>query len=306
MSLLQCALELGAGRDPAVVDALVDSFLSFQGTRVIRRDADLSADRTEASFVLDSSVAPEAAFRAFVEACERIDITRSASKLPSTGAVEVLAFVPLGDATMEGATALAHKLGARVGRELEIPVYFFGRAAMRPERRDLDMLRRDDEGLRAQLGQSDVEREPDQGPQRPHKTAGLSAIGARRLRLAYNVDLSSDDEAVAEHIAHRVREHEGGLPGIHARPGTRSAGDDAGQGAKNAQVRVSIADYTQVGLIRVYEEIERLAGERGIEVASSELVGLVPKAALPPGTAERTKLLGFDPEMQFLEEFLTR
>jgi len=333
VSLLQCATEFGAGRDPAVVDALVESFLSFPGVRMIRRDTDPASDRTEASFVIDSSIAPEAAFRAFVEARERIDVTRSTAPLKPTGAVEVMAFVPLGDATMEGVTALAHKLGARVARELEIPVYYCGTAALRPERRDLDTQRRDEEGLRSALGASDVEREPDAGPDRPHKTAGLSVIGARRLRLRYNIELKTGDVDVARHIAQRLREHEGGLPGIRALAGLRESAagpgetrpvgtkpdetksGDSRQGSpssigprarEGAQVRLTVADYTQVGLIRIYEEIERLAQERRVEIASSQLVGLVPRAALPPGTAERTRLLGFDPERQLVEEFLAR
>ena len=296
MSLVLCTAEFATGRGDAS-ESIAATIGTFPAARVLERTEEVT--RTSLRFTVDSSVAAETAFAALAVARERIDLRALGGTRRPLGATELFAFVPLSESTLEGCTALAHGLGRRVGSELEIPVFFFGAAALRPERRDLDQRCRASDDPRGALGASDVERERDEGPfSEGHPTAGATLIGARRFEVVFEVSLLTHDTDVTREIACRLNETEGGLPGVDA----RASGSVGG----SAHVRLRMRDASQVGLVRAYEEIERLARERGIEVAESRIVGLAPRSALPPGTAERTRLAGFDPSVQILEEQLER
>jgi glutamate formiminotransferase len=199
---------------------------------------------------------------------------------------------------MPECVALAHALGKRVGRELEIPVYFYEAAAKRPERKNLPDVRNIGfEKLRDAIA-TDPAREPDEGPKKAlHPTAGATVIGARIFLIAFNVNLKADQVQVAKEIAKKIREKDGGLPGIKAMGFYL---DDL----KLAQVSMNVCNFQATGLERVYGEIEKLARERGVEIVESELVGLAPRAALPPGAPERIKLRGFDAKKQIIEELV--
>ena len=206
-------------------------------------------------------------------------------------------FVPVSDVTLARCVEIAHALGQRVARELEIPVYFYEAAALRPSRRNLPDVR--NIGFEKLLGAvlSDPERKPDCGPPQLHPSAGATVIGARQFLIAFNVNLKSQDTAAAKEIAKKIREKDGGLPGIKAMGFFL---DDL----KCAQVSMNVCDFQRTGLARVFEEIEKLATERGIEILESELVGLAPRAALGAGTAARIRLRGFDPARQIVEELI--
>ena len=209
-------------------------------------------------------------------------------------------FVPLEGSTLQECVAIAHSLGERVGRELEIPVYFYEAAALRPERKNLADVRKGQfEGLRDAIGK-DLAREPDAGPKHAiHPTAGAIVIGARFFLIAFNVNLETSDVQIAKDIAKKIREKDGGLPGIKA---LGFFLDDL----KCAQVSMNVCNYERTGLLRVYEAIEREAKARGVAIRESELVGLAPRAALPAGLAQRIRLRGFDPSKQIIEELLDR
>lgn len=201
------------------------------------------------------------------------------------GAVDVVPFVPLEGHTMDDAVALARRVGERVGRELEIPVFLYEAAATRPERRNLAEIRKPQfEGLReiADLA-------PDFGPPRVHPTAGAVAVGARMPLIAYNIDLETTDAGVARKIARAIRERDGGLPGIKA----------LGlfiQDRSCAQVSMNVCDFTRTGLKTVFDRVSELAAERGVRVRSSEIVGLTPRAALPNEWVAPLRLSGFRPD----------
>lgn len=301
MSLVLCTAEFATGRGDAA-DAIVATIASFPAARILERTEEVT--RLALRFTVDSSIAPEVSFAAVAAARQHIDLREQAGTRRPLGATEVFAFVPLSESTIEGCTALAHGLGKRVGHELEIPVYFSGTAALRPARRDLDRRARASDEPQSALGASDVEREPDEGPFSPgHPTAGASVIGARRFEVVFEVGLATDDDELARGIAARLTETESGLPGVDARSARASV---HAEGGARIHLRMRVRDVSQVGLVRVYSEIERMAHEQEIEVGESRIVGLAPRAALPPGTAERTRLVGFDAGQQILEERLER
>jgi glutamate formiminotransferase len=298
MSLVECVPNFSEGRRADVVERILDAIRAVPGARLIDHSMDASHNRAVVTFVAPPQAAAEAAFRAIARAKELIDLTRHQGEHPRIGATDVVPFVPLEGSSMAECVALAHALGARVGRELEIPVYFYEAAARRPERRNLTDVRNIGfEKLREAVA-ADPARAPDEGPRdHLHPTAGATVIGARFFLIAYNVNLETQDLQVAKDIAKRIREKDGGLPGIKAMGFWI---DDL----KCAQVSMNVCNYEATGVERVYAEIERLARERGVAIRESELVGLAPRAALPRGVPERVRLRGFDPKKQLIEELI--
>ena len=298
MSLVECVPNFSEGRRPEVVNEILDEIRAVPGVKLIDHSLDASHNRAVVTFVGQPEPVLEAAYRAIVRAKQRIDLTRHQGEHPRIGATDVVPFVPLEGSSMEECVQLAHRLGARVGRELEIPVYYYESAARRPERRNLPDVRNIGFEKLAQAVAGDPARTPDEGPRSAlHPTAGATVIGARRFLIAFNVNLESQDLALAKEIAKRIREKDGGLPGIKAMGFFL---DDL----KCAQVSMNVCDFQATGLERVYREIESLARARGVAIRESELVGLAPRAALPAGLAERIRLRGFDPRKQVIEELL--
>jgi glutamate formiminotransferase len=300
MSLVECVPNFSEGRRPAIVEDILSAIRSVAGVKLIDSSMDASHNRAVVTFVGPPRAAAEAAFRAIARAKATIDLTGHQGEHPRMGATDVVPFIPLEGSTMQECVSLAHELGRRVGRELEIPVFYYEAAAKRPERRNLADVRRGQfEGLRDLIGK-DPAREPDEGPKQAiHPTAGATVIGARFFLIAFNVNLETHDVQIAKDIAKKIREKDGGLPGIKAMGFFL---DDL----KCAQVSMNVCNYEATGLLRVYQEIEKLARERGVAIRESELVGLAPRAALPSDLAPKIKLRGFDPKKQIIEELLER
>ena len=298
MSLVECVPNFSEGRRKDVVDGILAAVRSVAGVKLIDHSMDASHNRAVVTFVGAPAAAAEAAFRAIAKAKETIDLRAHTGEHPRVGATDVVPFVPLEGSSMKECVATARALGERVGRELEIPVYFYEAAALRPERRNLPDVRKGQfEGLRDQIGR-DPAREPDAGPKDAiHPTAGATIIGARNFLIAFNVNLETQDVQVAKDIAKKIREKDGGLPGIKAMGFFL---DDL----RCAQVSMNVCDYERTGLVRVFQEIEKEARARGVGIRESELVGLAPRAALPEGAAQRIRLRGFDPTKQIVEALL--
>ncbi len=298
MSLVECVPNFSEGRDPANLERILDAVRAVSGVKLIDWSMDASHNRAVVTFVGSPRDASEAAFRAIAEAKARIDLTQHTGEHPRVGATDVVPFVPLEGSSMQECVATAHALGKRVGTELEIPVYFYESAAKRPERRNLPDVRNIGfEKLRDAIA-TDAAREPDEGPKKAlHPTAGAVVIGARMFLIAFNVNLETQDVAVAKEIAKKIRERDGGLKGIKAMGFFL---DDL----KCAQVSMNVCDFQATGLGRVYDEIAKLAGERGVAIRESELVGLAPRAAITKGLPEHVKLRGFDPKKQIVEALL--
>jgi glutamate formiminotransferase len=220
------------------------------------------------------------------EAAARIDLTGHQGRHPRMGAVDVIPFIPIQDVSMDAAVEVARGVGSRIGSELQIPVFLYESAATRPDRRNLADIRKPQfEGLRDLIGK-DPDRVPDFGPNAIHPTAGCVAVGARRPLIAYNIDLESAEEKIAKRIARKIRERDGGLPGIKAL-GLFIA--DRGC----AQVSINVCDFTRTSPAQVYEAVEREAAAEGVAIRSSEIIGLTPRAALPAAGVASLKLSGF-------------
>ena len=287
--ILESVPNFSEGRRRDVCDAIAAA-AAARGARVLGLSLDPNHHRSVLTLAGGPDALAEAAFAAAAKAVELIDLTVHKGEHPRMGAIDVLPFIPLQGATMAEAVALAKRVGARIGGELGVPVFLYESAATRPERKSLPDVRKPQfEGLRELIGK-DPERTPDYGPNRIHPTAGCVAVGARMPLIAYNVDLKSTDLALAKRIAKKIRERDGGLPGIKA---LGLFLEDRGR----AQVSVNVCDYTRTSPLAVFQAVEALAREAGVEVHSSEVVGLVPEAALPPDPVRTLRLEGFSDEL---------
>ncbi len=298
MGLVECVPNFSEGRRPQVLEQILEQIRATAGVQLIDQSMDRDHNRAVVTFVGPPAQVAEAAFQAMREAAQLIDLNHHQGEHPRMGATDVVPFVPLEGTAMEECVRLAHAFGERAGRELEIPVFYYEQAARTPARRNLADVRKGQfEGLRDAIGK-DPAREPDAGPRgHIHPTAGATAVGARMFLIAFNVNLATTELQIAKDIAKQVREKDGGLPGIKA------MGFELAD-SKLSQVSMNVCNFQATGLERVYREIERLAAERGVKIQESELVGLAPRAALPPGLAERIRLRGFDPKAQIIEELV--
>ncbi|MGC2288322.1 MAG: glutamate formimidoyltransferase [Thermoplasmata archaeon] len=261
------------GRDKGRVQAIVAEGRGVVGVTVL--DVELNADhnRSVVSLVGEADPLVEAVFRMIRKAVEVIDLRQHRGEHPRMGAADVVPFVPLGDATMAEAVALAERLGERVWSELRVPVYLYGTAARRPERADLAVVRQGGfEGLREAV-KTDPARRPDFGDPELNPSAGAVAIGARPVLIAYNAYLTTPDVGVAKKVAHSVRARDGGLAEVKA------LGFEIKE-RNRAQVSMNLTDYRKTPVHRALEAVRREAARYGVAVEESEIVGLIPEDAL--------------------------
>jgi glutamate formiminotransferase/formiminotetrahydrofolate cyclodeaminase len=290
--LVECVPNFSEGRRPHVITAIRDAIAATERTAVLDVSSDASHNRTVITFVASVETAVTAAFAGIAKARELIDLTQHTGEHPRMGAADVVPFVPLEGTTMDQCIALARTLGERVGRELDIPVYLYERAATRPERQNLADVRRGEfEGLRDAID-SDAARTPDFGPSRVHPTAGAVAIGARPFLVAYNVYLGDKENlAVAKKVAKAVRASSGGLPYVKA---LGLEVDD------QAQVSMNLVDVDQTPMHRAFDAVRTAAAADGAATTWSEIVGLVPERALFDAAVQHLQLERFTPD-QVLE-----
>lgn len=236
--------------------------------------------------------------RAVRRASELIDMRTHRGEHPRLGATDVLPFVPISEVTMDDCVRLAHETGKRIASELSIPVYYYEKAALRPDRVNLEDVRRGAlELLREQIA-TNPERAPDEGAPVINETAGAIAVGARHFLIAFNVVLRSDDVTIARQIARVIRARSGGLPFVKAlgfRLSTRSS----------VQVSMNLVNYKVTGMGAAYEAIRREAERLGVEIESAEIVGLIPRDALDREAEYFSKLLNFS-EAKILENQIAR
>src|SRR5687768_10178785 len=289
MKLVECVPNFSEGRRPEVVEKIKNAIAAVDGTHILDVSSDQSHNRTVITFVVDVDAAVQAAFAGIRTARELIDLTKHKGEHPRMGATDVVPFIPLEGSTMEDCIVLARTLGARVGQELEIPVYLYERAATRPDRENLADVRRGEfEGLRDEIG-TNPNRVPDFGPKRVHATAGAVAIGARPFLVAYNVYLGpATNVAVAKEVAKAVRGSSGGLRYV------KGLGLEVdGQ----AQVSMNLVDTEKTPLYRAFDMVKMEAEARGVSPTWSEIVGLVPERALFATAARHVQLRDFSLDM---------
>ena len=289
MKLIECVPNFSEGRRPEVIAAIREAIEAVEGVAILDVSSDESHNRSVFTFVAPADVVGEAAFAGIREARERIDLTKHTGEHPRLGATDVVPFIPLEGATMEDCIALARSVGERVGRELEIPVYLYERAATRPERENLADIRRGGfEALRDEVGKNPA-REPDFGPNRIHPTAGAVVIGARPFLVAYTVYLGpASNLPVAKKVAAAVRGSSGGLRFV------KGLGLEVdGQ----AQVSMNLVDTEKTPLHRAYEMVRMEAAAHGVATTWSEIVGLVPERVLFAAAARHVQLDRFTPDL---------
>jgi glutamate formiminotransferase/formiminotetrahydrofolate cyclodeaminase len=264
--LVECVPNFSEGRDQATMDALRAAIVAVPGVKLLDVQSDSAHNRSVFTFVAPPAAAAHAAFAAMRVATERIDLTTHTGEHPRMGATDVVPFVPVAGITMDDCVALARQLGERVGKELDIPVFLYAKAAARPERERLPDIRKGGfEGLRERT------LDPDFGPNRVHPTAGATAIGARPFLVAYNIYLDTHDVSIAKEIAKKIRTSSGGLPAVQA------SGFEVGG---LAQVSMNLLDIDVTPPAAVFAAVKAAASERGVGVKKSEIVGLVPERAI--------------------------
>ena len=291
--LVECVPNFSEGRRPEVVAQIRNAIATVESACVLDTHSDPDHNRSVITFVASPELVVEAAFQAVSKATELIDMRTHGGEHPRLGATDVLPFVPVMETSMEECVQIAHQAGERIANELSIPVYFYERAAQRPDRVNLEDVRRGAlELLREQIT-SNVERFPDVGPREVHQTAGAIAVGARPFLIAFNVVLNCTDIVVAREIARSIRARSGGLPYLKAlgfQLHSRSL----------VQVSMNLVNYEVTGMTEAYLAVKRQATQAGVEIHSVEIVGLVPQNALDRDAEYFSKLIGFS-EAKILE-----
>jgi glutamate formiminotransferase len=293
MPLVECVPNFSEGRDPKVVEAIAQA-VRAQGVRVLDVQSDPDHHRCVVTFVGEPRACVEAAFAGARVAVERIDLNQHKGEHPRVGAVDVVPFVPVSGVSMEDCVQLARQLGARLWEELRLPVYFYEAAATREDRRNLEAIRKGQyEALREEV-RTRPERRPDLGGPALHPTAGAAVVGARGPLVAFNVNLATADLALADRIARLVRASSGGFPHVKAK-GIRLA--ERGL----VQVSMNLTDFRVTPVWKVFEAVRAEAARAGVEVAGSEIVGLLPLDALLDVAEHGLALEGFDAGAQVME-----
>ena len=291
--IVECIPNFSEARRPEVVDQIQAAIQDVMGVKVLDRHSDLDHNRSVITFAGTPEGVEEAAYRCIAKAAELIDLEQHTGEHPRIGATDVVPFVPISEISMDECVQMARRVGQRIGRELEIPVYLYEQAATRPERENLENIRRGQyEGLKNEIG-IQPEREPDFGPARVGK-AGAVVIGARQPLIAFNVYLTTEDVSIAKAIAKAVRHSSGGLRYVKGL-GLLVEG--------RAQVSMNLTNFRATPVGRVVEMIRREAGRYGVGIHYTELVGLIPQEALVDAAQWYMQMDQFD-ESQILEKRL--
>jgi glutamate formiminotransferase len=299
--LIECVPNFSEGRRPEVVDQIVRAINQIDGVSVLDHTRDETHNRSVITFAGNAEPVVRAATAAVGRALELIDMEQHTGAHPRIGAVDVIPFVPLGTTRIEECVDLARRFGEQIAQRFNLPVYLYGDAALRTDRRRLADVRRGQyETIRDEIATNPL-RAPDFGPSRTHPKGGAVAVGARRPLIAFNINLRTDDLATAIRIANTIRESSGGMPAVQAmgvlleNPGTPPM----------AQVSTNLVDWGRTGIAAVVREVRRLARDAGTDIDHCELIGLAPTGALLEVAADALGLEGFTAD-QALELRLAR
>lgn len=286
-TLVESVPNFSEGRNKAVVDAIVEA-MKLPGVYLLDREMDSDHNRSVITLLGDRETIAEAVIRGVGKAAELIDLSHHQGAHPRIGATDVVPFIPIEGVTLEDCVAIAQRVGEEIWKRFQIPVYLYEAAASRPERQNLEDIRRGQyEGLREAIT-ADPARRPDFGEARLHATAGATVVGARKVLIAYNVFLNTSDVTVAKNIAKAIRFSTGGLRYVKA----------AGFAVRGlAQVSMNLTDFEQTPVARVFEFVKREAARYGVLPLSSEIVGLIPKKALEQAAEWFLQVENFDSSM---------
>jgi glutamate formiminotransferase len=288
--LIECVPNFSEGRDASKLDAIIQAILGVPEVVLLDRESDADHNRSVLTFVGPPAAVADAAFRAVEKAVATIDLTKHQGAHPRIGAADVVPFIPIEGVTIEECVKLAERFGAEVWSKLRVPVYLYEAAARRPERTNLENIRRGQfEALVTEMG-SVAARDPDIGEACCHPTAGALVTGARKFLIAYNVNLNTPDVAIAKKIAKTIRFSTGGFRFVKSMGvmlTTRNL----------AQVSINLTDFEQTPMHLVFETVRREAERYGVGVVGSEIVGLIPKKAIELAADYFLRFENFRPEL---------
>ncbi len=292
--IIECVPNFSEGRDIRHVESIV-SAMRVDGVSLLDWSLDTDHNRSVVTIAGPPAAVIESAVRGAGRAAELIDLTKQEGVHPRIGAADVIPFVPVAGVKLEQCVMFARQAGLEIWRRYNVPVYFYEAAAARPDRANLENVRRGQfEGLRDAV-RKDASRRPDLGGPGLHPTAGASVVGARKFLIAYNIYLDSSDVSIARAIAREVRAASGGLKGIKAL-GVLAHG--------RAQLTMNITDFEATPVSRVYDKVSRLAARHKTAPVEGEVIGLIPEAACERESEWMRQLTGFDEAAKVLERRL--
>ncbi len=290
--LIECVPNISEGRRPGIVAAIADAIRAVAGVRLLDSSSDASHNRSVFTFAGDANGVEQAVLAVFERAVADIDLRTHRGEHPRLGAVDVVPFVPIEGVTMAECVALAKKVGASVADRFRVPVYLYEEASSNPARKNLEDIRRGQfEALAAKMVTAGWA--PDFGPATPHPSAGACVVGARMPLIAYNINLGTNRLDVAKKIAAAIRQSGGGYQFVKAMGITLES-----RGI--VQVSMNLTNYEKTPMFRVFETVKREAERYGVTILESEIVGLVPSAALTSSAEFYLQLERFKPD-QVLE-----
>jgi glutamate formiminotransferase len=293
--LIECVPNVSEGRRPEIVEAMAAAIRAVPGVRLLDHSSDPSHNRSVFTLAGDAAGVERAVMALFERAVADIDLRRHTGEHPRLGAVDVVPFVPIEGVTMADCVALAKKVGADVAERFQMPVYLYEEASANPARKNLEDIRRGEfEGLAAKMATAGWT--PDFGPGAPHPSAGATVIGARTPLIAYNINLATDRLDVAKKIAAGIRHSSGGYRFVKAM-GIKL------ESRGIVQVSMNLTNFEKTPIFRVFETVRREADRYGVAILESEIVGLVPSAALMAAAEFYLHLDGFKAD-QVLENRL--
>jgi glutamate formiminotransferase len=285
MAIIESIPNVSEGRRPQIIEKLIGAITRTPGVRLLDHSSDASHNRSVFTLVGDAPSLKAATLALFEVAVADIDLRAHHGEHPRLGAVDVVPFVPIEGATMEDCVGLAKDVAATVAERFALPVYLYEDASGNPARKNLEDIRRGEfEGLAAKMASPGWA--PDYGPDRPHESAGASVIGARMPLIAYNINLNTDRLDVAKKIAAAIRHSSGGLRFVKAM-GVML------EDRRIAQVSMNLTNYQKTPIFRAFEMVRREAERYGVTILESEIVGLVPSAALLSTAEYYLQIQGF-------------
>ena len=292
--VVECVPNFSEGTDARRVDAIVAA-MRVEGVSLLDWSMDADHNRSVVTIAGEPSAVVEAAVRGVGKAVDLIDLTRQQGVHPRIGAADVVPFVPVSGIKLEQCALLARQAGLEIWRRFGVPVFFYEAAAARPDRANLEEVRRGQfEGLRDAV-RKETSRRPDLGGPGLHPTAGACAVGARKFLVAYNIYFDSADVSIVRAIAREIRAANGGLQGVKAM-GVLAHG--------RAQLSMNITDFQVTPISQVYRAVSRLAHKHKVAPVEGEVIGLLPEAAFERESDWMRQLNGFDPQAKILEHRL--
>jgi glutamate formiminotransferase len=291
-TIIECVPNFSEGRDLQKVEAIIRALLDRPDVYLLDQEMDADHNRCVITLVGTRESVGEAALRGIGKAAELIDLNHQQGAHPRLGATDVVPFIPISGVTLEDCVRIAEWVAEQAWRRFRIPTYLYEAAARRPERRNLENIRRGQfEGLREEV-RTNPKRRPDFGEAALHSTAGATVVGARKFLIAYNINLNTPEVALAKAIAKKIRASSGGFPCVKA----------MGVELKSrhlAQVSMNLTDFETTSIATVFDAVRREAAAQGIEVLSSEIVGLVPRKALEDAAVQYLKVENYHPQLVF-------